>query len=170
MSATKPATKAELKEYCLRRLGKPVIDINVDDSQVEDLVEEAVQYYNERHFEGVERMFLKHEFTAADVTRFKSGNVTNTSPSGDAWEERNNYIEVPDHVIGINKIFGMSSSAIRGNMFGIEYQIFLNDLYQFGAVDILNYYMTKSYLEDLDFVLNSGAMVQFRLNSLFMEF
>ena len=90
-------------------------------------------------------MFLKHEFTAADVTRFKSGNV-NTSPSGDAWEERNNYIEVPDHVIGINKIFGMSSSAIRGNMFGIEYQIFLNDLYQFGAVDILNYYMTRKSL------------------------
>jgi hypothetical protein len=164
MSATKPATKAELKEYCLRRLGKPVLDINVDDSQVEDLVEEAVQYYNERHFEGVERMFLKHEFTAADVTRFKSSNVTNTSPSGDAWSERNNYIEVPDHVIGINKIFGMTSSSIRGNMFGIEYQLFLNDLYQFGAVDILNYYMTKSYLEDLDFVLNSGAMVQFRFN------
>ncbi len=141
MSTTKPASKSELKEYCLRRLGKPVLDINVDDSQVEDLVEEAVQYYNERHFEGVERMFLKHEFTAADVTRFKSSNVTNTSPSGDAWSERNNYIEVPDHVIGINKIFGMTSSSIRGNMFGIEYQLFLNDLYQFGAVDILNYYM-----------------------------
>ena len=164
MSATKPASRTELKEYCLRRLGKPVLQINVDDTQVEDLIDESIQYFNERHFDGVERMFLKHKFTAAEITRFKEGNTTTTSPDGTQWEERNNYIEVPIHVLGVNKVFGMSSQSIRGNMFGIEYQIFLNDLYQFGAIDILNYYMTKTYLEDIDYILNSGSIISYRFN------
>ena len=76
MSATKPASRTELKEYCLRRLGKPVLQINVDDTQVEDLIDESIQYFNERHFDGVERMFLKHKFTAAEITRFKEGNIS----------------------------------------------------------------------------------------------
>ena len=78
--------------------------------------------------------------------------------------ERDNYIPIPEHVYGISRIFGIKSSGIRGNLFGIEYQIFLNDLYHFGAVDILNYYMTKSYLETLDFVLNNGTFIQYRFN------
>lgn len=164
MSSTKPATRAELKEYCLRRLGKPVLQINVDDGQVEDLIDEAIQYFQERHYDGVDKVFLKHQFTAADEVRFRTSNSTEAADNADAWEERNNYIEIPEHVFGISKVFGIKSSSVRGNLFGIEYQIFLNDLYQFGAVDILNYYMTKSYLEDLDFVLNSGAFVQFRFN------
>ena len=164
MSATKPATRDELKEYCLRRLGKPVTQINVDDGQVEDLIDEAIQYFQERHFDGVENILLKHQFTAADVTRFTSSDATTTADNSDSWEERNNYIEVPEHVFGISKVFGMKSSSVRGNLFGLEYQLFLNDMYQFGSLDILNYYMTKTYLEDLDFVLNSGAFVQYRFN------
>jgi len=158
-----PSTRAQLKEYCLRRLGKPVLEINVDDDQIEDLIDDAIQYFHERHFDGIERMFLKHQFTAADVTRFTSSNTT-TTVGTTTWEERNNYIVVPDHVIGINNIFGVKGSNIRSNLFGLEYQLFLNDLYQFGSVDILSYYMTKSYLETLDMVLNNGSFIPYRYN------
>lgn len=162
MSKSQPATREELKEYCLRRLGAPVLEINVDEDQIEDLVDMSLQYFNERHSDGVEKMFLKHKFTEADVTRFQTSNTNTTSPNGDMWEERNNYLEVPDHIIGVERLFSFVSSSIRGDLFGIEYQMFLNDLYAFGSLDILNYYMTKSYLETLDMVLNTGSMIQLR--------
>jgi len=162
MSKSKPATRQELIDYCLRRLGAPVLEINVDEDQVEDLVDEALQYFNERHFDGVEKMFLKHKVTSADVTRFQESNTTTTAPNGDQWEERNNYIEMPEHIIGVERLFSFVASSIRGDLFGIEYQMFLNDLYAFGSLDILNYYMTKSYLETLDMVLNTGAFIQLR--------
>ena len=92
-----PTTRAELKEYCLRRLGKPVLEINVDDDQIDDLIDDAIQLFQERHFDGVEQMFLKHKFTADDVTRFTSSNTTTTINTTD-WEERNNYIDIPPGV------------------------------------------------------------------------
>jgi hypothetical protein len=162
MSATKPATREELKQYCLRELGSPVLQINVADSQLEDRIDEALQYFQERHFDGAERMYLKHTMTSADITRFKSTNTTHTSSDGTTFTERNNYLQLPDHIIGIERIFGLTSSSIRGDLFGIEYQIFLNDLYAFGSIDILNYYMTKTYIETLDMVLNTGSIVQYR--------
>jgi hypothetical protein len=162
MSASKPATREELKGYCLRRLGAPILEINVANEQIEDLIDMSLQYFNERHFDGVEKMFLKHKFTEADIARFQTSNTDTVALNGDVWEERNNYLEVPDHVIGIERIFSFVASSIRGDLFGIEYQMFLNDLYAFGSLDILNYYMTKSYLETLDMVLNTGAMMQLR--------
>ena len=158
-----PTSRAELKEYCLRRLGKPVLEINVDDDQIDDLIDDAIQLFQERHFDGVEQMFLKHKFTADDVTRFASSNEISTVGTTE-WEARNNYIEIPPQVLGINKVFGVKGSNIRSNLFGLEYQLFLNDLYQFGSVDILSYYMTKSYLETLDMVLNNGAFIPYRFN------
>lgn len=162
MSASKPATRTEFKNYCLRKLGAPVLEINVDNQQVEDAIDDALQYFNERHFDGAERMYLKHKLTPDEVTRFKSNNITHTAANGDVWTERGNYLELPEHIIGVERIFGVTSSSIRGDLFGIEYQIFLNDLYAFGSIDILNYYMVKSYIETLDMVLNTGSLIQFR--------
>jgi len=158
----RPSSRQGLIDYCLRKLGAPVLEINLDEDQIDDCIDDALQFYNERHYDGVERVFLKHYVTQDDVDRFQTSNTGSTSESGDTWTERNNYIEVPDHVIGINRIFSFVSSTIRGDLFGIEYQMFLNDLYAFGSLDILNYYMTKSYLETLDMVLNTGAMIQLR--------
>jgi hypothetical protein len=158
-----PSTREELKQYCLRRLGKPVLEINVDDDQIDDLIDDAIQLFQERHFDGVERMFLKHQFTAEDATRFRESDTITTINTSD-WIERNNYIDIPPSVLGINTIFGVKGSNIRSNMFGLEYQLFLNDLYQFGSVDILSYYMTKSYLETLDMVLNNGSFIPYRFN------
>jgi len=158
----KPASRAELKDYCLRKLGAPVLQINVADSQVEDALDDTFQFFQERHFDGMEKMYLKHELSATEVTRFKETNVTHTSADGTTWEERSNYLELPDHIIGVEKIFSLTSSSIRGDLFGIEFQIFLNDLYAFGSIDILNYYMVKQYIETLDMVLNTGSLIQYR--------
>lgn len=158
-----PASRSELREYCLRRLGKPVLEINVDDDQIDDLIDDAIQMFNERHYNGTERMFLKHQFTADDKTRFTTSDETLTVGTTD-WLTRNSYLQVPDHITGINKVFGIKGSNIRSNLFGLEYQLFLNDLYQFGSVDILSYYMVKSYLETLDMVLNNGSFIPFRFN------
>ena len=137
-----PSTRAEFTDYCLRKLGAPVLEINVDDDQVDDLIDDAIQFYQEYHFDGVEKMYLKHEITADEITRFTTSNQNTIGPDDtpapvttDSWEERDNYLQVPDHVIGISKVFGLSSSSVRGNLFGIEYRLFLNDLYSFGSVD-----------------------------------
>ena len=166
-----PSTRAEFTDYCLRKLGAPVLEINVDDNQVDDLIDDAIQFYQEYHYDGVEKMYLKHQITEDEITRFTTSNQntiagddTPAPVTTDTWEERDNYLQVPDHVIGISKVFGLSSSSIRGNLFGIEYRLFLNDLYSFGSVDLLNYYMVKQYLETIDMVINSGSLVGFRFN------
>jgi hypothetical protein len=166
-----PSTRAEFTDYCLRKLGAPVLEINVDDDQVDDLIDDAVQFYQEYHFDGVEKMYLKHKLTAEEITRFQESNQNTLGPNDtpppttdDTWEERNNFLQVPDHVIGISQVWGLSSSTIRGNLFGLTYRLFLDDLYSFGSVDLLNYFMTKQYLETIDSVINSGSLVGFRFN------
>jgi hypothetical protein len=159
-----PSTRQQLIDYCKRQLGAPVLQINIDDDQVSDIIDDAIQFYQEFHYDGIERMYLKHKLTPAEITRFQTSNEITTAPNGDQWESRDNYIQVPDHVIGVSKVFGLVASSIRSDLFGIEYQIFLNDLYAFGSLDILNYFMTKQYLETLDMVLNNGSLIDFRFN------
>jgi hypothetical protein len=181
----KPSTRQGLIDYCLRQLGAPVLEINVDDDQIDDLVDDAIQYFNERHYDGVEKMYLKYKITQADVDRGRgvessgSNNVngttgvgivttTATSTSIDGYGtfssnfyETSNFIQVPDSVIGIERIFRFDTSSISGGMFSIKYQLFLNDLYYFNSVELLQYAMTKSYLEDIDFLLTTDKQVRF---------
>jgi len=171
----KPSTRQGLIDYCLRRLGYPVLEINVDDDQLDDMVDDAIQYFNERHFDGVERMYLKYKITQSDVDRGKAkgtsgvGIVTTTASSKDtgagsftsSFYETSNFIQVPDSVIGIEKIFKFDTSSISGGMFSIKYQLFLNDLYYFNSVELLQYAMTKSYLEDIDHLLTTDKQVRF---------
>ena len=158
-----PTTRTELKDYCLRKLGFPVLEVNVDDDQIEDSIDDALQYYRMRHYDGVELAYMKHIFTADDKTRFQSQDTTTTIGTTE-WKTRDRYIEMPADVVGVTKVFGLASNAVRNNLFGIEYQIFLNDLYAVGSLDFLNYYMVKQWMETMDMVLNNGAFVQFRFN------
>lgn len=168
----KPSTRQELKEYCLRKLGHPVLEINVDDDQIEDLIDDALQYYQEWHYDGVELMYLKHQITADDVARFtQSDQITSTdAPDSASWENRNNFIEIPDHVLGVSRVFGVSSNWVRNDLFGLSNQYFLMDIFSFssgfafGNFDMTNYYMIRQYFETLDMVVNTGALVQFRFN------
>jgi hypothetical protein len=180
----KPASRQELIDYSLRRLGAPVLEINVDDDQIDDLVDDALQYFNERHFDGVERMYLKYQIRQEDIDRGSAkgsngvGIVTTTGTSnivGTAttfsFYETSNYIQVPDSVIGVEKVFKFDTSSISGGMFSIKYQLFLNDLYYFNSVELLQYAMVKSYLEDIDFLLTTDKQVRFnkRQNRLYLD-
>jgi hypothetical protein len=170
----KPNTRQELIDYSLRKLGAPVLEINVADEQIDDLVDDTIQFFNERHFDGVERMYLKYKITQDDINRGRgpedpqvSGITTTTVPhnvgvsSQFNFQENNNYIQVPDSVIGIEKVFKFDASSISGGMFSIKYQLFLNDLYQFNSVELLQYSMTKTYLEDIDFLLTTDKQIRF---------
>jgi len=171
-----PASRQQLIDYCLRRLGAPVLEINVDDDQIDDLVDDALQYFQERHFDGVERMYLKYKLSQEDLDRGKAkgtngvGIVTTTSTSTNIsgygtvtsnFYETSNFIQVPDSVIGIEKVFKFDTSSISGGMFSIKYQLFLNDLYYFNSVELLQYAMTKTYLEDIDFLLTTDKQVRY---------
>ena len=173
---TKPSTRQELIDYCLRRLGAPVLEINVDDDQIDDLVDDAFQYFQERHFDGVERMYLKYEIQQSDVDRGRAsgtsgvGIVTTSATSTNIdgygtttsnFYENSNFIQIPDSVVGIEKVFKFDTSSISGGMFSIKYQLFLNDLYYFNSVELLQYSMTKSYLEDIDFLLTTDKQVRY---------
>ena len=172
----KPASRQQLIDYCLRKLGAPVLEINVDDDQIDDAVDDAIQLFNERHFDGVERVFLKYKITQEDLDRGRAkdtdgvGIVTTTATSTNisgygtttsSWYETSNFIQVPDSVVGIEKIFKFDTSTISGGMFSIKYQLFLNDLYNFNSVELLQYAMVKSYLEDIDFLLTTDKQVRF---------
>jgi hypothetical protein len=181
----KPASRQQLIDYCLRRLGAPVLEINVDDDQIDDLVDDALQYFQERHFDGVERMYLKYKITQADLDRGRGRNtngvgVTTTTATSNVtgigtvsynFYETSNYIQVPDSVIGIEKVFKFDTSSISGGMFSIKYQLFLNDLYYFNSVELLQYSMVKSYLEDIDFLLTTDKQLRFnkRQNRLYLD-
>jgi hypothetical protein len=177
----KPSSRQELIDYCLRRLGAPVLEINVDDDQIDDLVDDALQYFYERHFDGVERMYLKYKITQEDIDRGSAkktdgvGIVTTTGTSIDGktfnFYESSNYIQVPDSIIGIEKVFKFDTSSISAGMFSIKYQLFLNDLYYFNSVELLQYSMVKSYLEDIDFLLSTDKQIRFnkRQNRLYLD-
>ena len=185
-----PSSRQGLIDYGLRQLGAPVLEINIDDDQIDDLLDDAIQIFNERHFDGVEEMFLKYKFTQADIDRGKAtaetdaditaGIVTTTGTSTSIsgygtttsnFFENTNFIQVPDSVIGIEKIFKFDSSSISGGMFSIKYQLFLNDLYYFNSVELLQYSMVKSYLEDIDFLLTPERQVRFnkKQNRLYLD-
>ena len=171
-----PTTRQELIDYCKRKLGAPVLEINVADEQIDDLVDDAIQLFQERHFDGVYPTFYKYKITQNDIDRGRSpgnnsvvGLVTTTvttnivgTATTFSYTENSNYLQVPPNIIGVNKIFQFDgNNAITNNMFSIKYQLFLNDVYSFGALEILSYAMVKTYLEDLDFLLNTQKQIRF---------
>lgn len=181
----KPASRQELVDYCLRKLGYPILEINLSDEQIDDLVDDTLQYFNERHFDGVERMYLKYKVTQDDIDRGKAKNtdgigITTTTASANIsgigtttfnFYENSNFIQVPDTVIGIEKVFKFDTSSISGGMWSIKYQLFLNDLYYFNSVELLQYAMVKTYLEDIDFLLSPDKQIRFnkRQNRLYLD-
>ena len=167
-----PTTKATFKEYCLRALGKPVIDINVDDDQVDDRIDEAVQYFAQYHVDGVERMYLKYLVTAADITRMTTDtdeSVTDNSVTT-AYKRADNFLVVPSSVISVVNVFPLSDRA-NLNMFDVRYQLRLNDLYDFSSTSIVHYEMTMRHLDFLDHILVGEKPMRFNhlSNRLFID-
>lgn len=171
-----PSSRSELINYCKRQLGAPVLEINVADEQLDDLVDDALQFFHERHFDGVIQTYLKYKITQDDIDRGRArgdndkvGIVTTTETTsivGTAttftYEENSNYLQIPPSVIGVNKIYHFDGAkSTTNNMFSLKYQMFLNDIYYWGSMEILTYAMTRRYLEDLQFLLTTEKQIRF---------
>lgn len=147
-----PTTRAEFKEYCLRKLGKPVIEINVDDDQVDDRVDESLKYYYDYHFDGSQKVYYKHQITSADIT--------------------NKYIYLPENIIGAVSIFPVGDPSITGgDLFNIRYQIALNDLYTLTSVSMVPYYMAMSHISLIQEMLVGKQPIRYNrhTNKLFCD-
>ena len=161
-----PATRETLKQYSLRALGKPVIEINVDDDQLEDRLDEAIQYFQQYHYDGIRRTYLKYKLTAADKTRLSaingSSETATDTPSGNTttWYEDNNYLSVPQSVISVINIFPFSDKG-NLNLFDVRYQLRLNDLYDFSSTSVINYDVVLRHLDFLDHILVGEKPLRF---------
>jgi hypothetical protein len=169
-----PSSRQELIDYCKRKLGAPVLEINVADEQIEDLVDDAVQFFQERHFDGVYPTFLKYQITDDDINRGRSQPTSGVGISTITVDhnvglttqfnfyEGGNYLQIPPSVIGVNKIFHFDgTNTITNNMFSVKYQLFLNDIYYWGSTELLTYAMVKTYLEDIEFLLTTQKQIRF---------
>jgi hypothetical protein len=169
----KPTSKQELIDYALRQLGAPVLEINVADEQLDDIVDDAIQFFNERHYNGIERTYLKYIVSQDDIDRGRAGGpgdagITTSTTSANiagitssfTFYENGNFLQVPDAVQSVVRVFKFDQSVINSGMFSIKYQLFLNDLYYFSSVELLHYTMVKSYLGDIDFILTPDRHVR----------
>jgi hypothetical protein len=146
-------TREKLIDYCKRRLGDPVIEINVDEDQVEDRIDEALQLYREYHSDGQQRTFLKHQITATDIT--------------------NKYVTVSDSVLSVNRMFPMTGSSTGRDMFSVQYQMYLNDLAFMDSFmgDLAYYKQMNQYLALLDMTLTGTPQIDFSrvLNRIYIQ-
>lgn len=180
----KPTNRQELIDYCLRQLGAPVLEINVAEDQVDDIVDDCIQYFQERHFDGVTQTFLKYQVTQEDIDRGKASKGTGTGVESTSvtanvgtattftYTETANYLPIPDHIIGVNQIMQFEgSSSLSAGMFNIKYQLFLNDVYYWGSTELLTYQMVRTYLADIDFLLSTKKNIRFnkRSNRLYLD-
>ena len=170
-----PSSRSDFKTYCLRQLGAPVLEVNLASEQCEDLIDDALQMFQERTFDGAAQTYLKYKIRQGDIDRGKGpgstdvvGITTTTATSTVgitstfSFEENNNFLQVPPEVIGVYKIFHFDgSNTITNNMFSVKYQLFLNDIYFWGATELLTYAMTKTYLEDINFLLTTEKQIRF---------
>ena len=147
----KPTTRSTFKTYCLRELGFPVIDINVDDDQLEDRIDEALQFFQDYHFDGVEKIYMKHKITTEDIAR--------------------KWIYVPDAVIGVVNVFPFDDSNSSINMFDLRYQLRLHDLYDFTSVSYVPYEITMQHIATINLLFSGKPQYRFNrhLNKLFLD-
>jgi hypothetical protein len=142
-----PNSRETLKDYCMRSLGFPVIDINVDEDQLEDRIDEALQKFYSFHFDGTLDTYLAHKITEADV--------------------QNKYILVPDLVVGVTRILSISSSVVNStsaanfNMFDLNYQLRLNEFYDFTSSSYTYYVMARQHIELINLLLIGEKPIRF---------
>ena len=136
-----PSSREQLKDWCLRQLGFPVIEINVDDDQVDDRIDEALQYFQQFHFDGVERWYLKHQITQEN--------------------KDNGYIPITENIIGVTRIFPVGSTNASVNMFDLRYQLRLHELYDFTSTSYVNYVLTMQHIRTLDMLFSGETPIRF---------
>ena len=161
-----PSTKATLKSYCLRALGYGVIDINVSDDQADDRLDEALQYFAQYHYDGIEKMYLKHLITSDEVTRARSDASTTATDTADnsitaTWKEGKNFIPIPSSVVSVVQVFPFTDTGGGSSMFDIRYQLRLNDLFDFSSTSVIQYEMTMQNIDLLEHILVGETPIRF---------
>jgi hypothetical protein len=147
-----PASREEFKDYILRKIGAPVIEVNVSEEQIEDRVDEAVSFWRDYHYNGSQLIYLKHQVTEQD--------------------KENGYITLPDGLLGISKIFNLGASLSMGSgMFNAQYQFVLNNLTDITGYSIQNYWMTLSHVEFMQEWLVGKAILRYNkhVNKLYID-
>ena len=147
-----PTSRQELIDYCLRQLGAPVLEINVDDDQVEDRVDEALQKFRDFHMEGQRRVYLPIQVSQTDID--------------------NKYLTLTDEVVYVTRVLPITNSFAAVNMFSMKYQMYLNDFYALYKAESLQYYVQmKQYLSEVDALLNGVQPIQYQRhgNKLFID-
>jgi hypothetical protein len=146
-----PTNRNEFKEYCLRKLGKPVLKINISDEQIEDRIDEALKYYYDYHFDGSEKIYYKHLVTAQD--------------------KANKYMTLPENILGVVNLFPIGTGIGTNNIFNIRYQIALNDLYTLTSVSMVPYYMAMTHIQLLEQLLVGQQPLRYNrhTNKLFID-
>jgi len=146
-----PTTRQQFIDYCKRRLGFPVIDINVDDDQISDRVDDALQFFEDYHFDGVEKMFMKHRITQDDINR--------------------RWIYCPDAVTYVVGMFPFDDSNASINMFDLRYQLRLHDLYDFTSVSYVSYEITMQHIRTLNLMFSGTPQIRFnrKQNKIFLD-
>jgi hypothetical protein len=147
----KPTTRAQFKDYCLRKLGHPVVQINVDDDQVDDRIDDALSFFNDYHFDGTEKIYMKHQFTQQDIDR--------------------KWIYCPDAVTFVTGVLPFDGSNSSVNMFDLRYQLRLHDLYDFTSVSYVSYEITMQHIRTLNLLFSGTPQFRFnrKQNKLFLD-
>ena len=147
-----PNSRQTLIDYCLRKLGAPVLEINIDEDQISDRIDEALQFYQEYHSDAIYKVYHKHQITIADVS--------------------NEYITIPDAVLSVQRIMPLFNNSSSGGMFNVNYQMHLNDMYGLGfSGNLAGYAQTKSYLSTMNMMMNGPENVRFtrHMNRVFLD-
>lgn len=136
-----PTSRTQLKEYCLRRLGAPVVEINVDDDQLEDRIDDALSFYRDYHYDGTQRTYLKHQITQTDID--------------------NGYISVPNTVTGVINVFPLGTGLQANNLFNLRYQITLNEVHDWASEKIQHYVASMERIALLEEILVGKQPLRF---------
>ena len=146
-----PNTRAEFREYCLRRLGKPAIEINITEDQIEDRIDDALRYYYDYHFDGSEKIYYKHQVTAQNIA--------------------DKYIDMPENVLGVVNIFDVGSSVNTNNLFNYRYQMAMSDLYTFSTQSMIPFYMAMTHIALIQELLVGKQPIRYNrhINKLYVD-
>ena len=147
-----PYDRESFKEYCLRKLGYPVIQINCSDEQIEDRIDEAISFYRDYHYDGSQLVYLKHQLTEQELDQ--------------------GYIEVPERLLGVTRIFDLGSSISTGTgIFNVSYQFVLHNLEDITQYNVTNFYMAMQHLEFIQEILVGKPLIRYnrRNNKLFID-
>jgi hypothetical protein len=141
----KITSREQFKEYILRRLGSPVIDINVDDEQIEDRIDDALLKYRDYHFDGMQHVYYPYQLTQTDIN--------------------NRYVTLPEDFVGVTRIFDINDSYGAMNLFNIRYQLHLNELFNISSVSVTPYVVAMRHIEFLEEVFVGKKPIRYNRNT-----